>query len=101
MVVEVDIAKLQARVKELYKDGNASNQEKIQEISRKARSPGNLVISTLFIRFVHLYYHYTFINDIRTSFKYFIIIKTCLTIYNLLQNNAIIHLSINKLQFTI
>ena len=49
MVVEVDIAKLQARVKELYKDGNASNQEKIQEISRKARSPGNMVISTFFL----------------------------------------------------
>ena len=48
MVVEVDIAKLQARVKELYKDGNASNHEKIQEISRKARSPGNLVICLFF-----------------------------------------------------
>ena len=47
MVVEVDIAKLQARVKELYKDGNASNHEKIQEISRKARSPGIIIYENL------------------------------------------------------
>jgi hypothetical protein len=40
MVVEVDVAKLQARVSRLYQEGTRHNQERIADISRRARSPG-------------------------------------------------------------
>jgi hypothetical protein len=40
MVVEVDVAKLQARVSRLYQEGTRHNQERIKDISRRARSPG-------------------------------------------------------------
>ena len=41
MVVEVDVAKLQARVSRLYQEGTRHNQERMADISRRARSPGN------------------------------------------------------------
>jgi hypothetical protein len=41
MVVEVDVAKLQARVSRLYQEGTRLNTERIADISRRARSPGN------------------------------------------------------------
>jgi hypothetical protein len=40
MVVEVDVARLQARVSRLYQEGTRHNQERIKDISRRARSPG-------------------------------------------------------------
>ena len=38
------MAKLQARVNQLYLEGAKENHEKIQEIARRARSPGGGLI---------------------------------------------------------